>query len=366
VTNSNRDGDPSAASDCVVQDAAMIRLHEMAAAIARGNISVLIVGETGSGKEILAEAIHRQSPRHAGPFLRLNCAALQEGLLESELFGHEKGAFTGAFQAKPGLLETADGGTVFLDEIGEMPLPIQAKLLRVMEERAVRAVGARQPRPIRVRFIFATNRNLEAEMERGTFRRDLYHRLGGAVLTLPPLRQRRAEIEPLARLFLARAARELDSPTPPTLTPATLDQLCRHDWPGNIRELRNVIERALLLCEGPEITPEHLPAHWQELPEPPELPPGGAALGHSTLAREDLAAVSGGRRSALAPAPRPDPTWDVERQRIGRALDMCAGNQTRAARLLEMSRATLIRRLSAYGFARPRSAAVTPAPEREE
>jgi two-component system, NtrC family, response regulator AtoC len=340
--------------DWVVRDPAMLQLHEMAAAVARGNISVLIVGETGSGKEILAEAIHRQSPREGRTFLRLNCATFPQGLLESELFGHERGAFTGAVQSKPGLLESADGGTVFLDEIGELPPEVQAKLLRVLEDGAVMPVGGRRPRSIRVRFVCATNRDLESEMDRGLFRRDLYYRLGGAVLHIPPLRDRPDEIEPLANLFLARAARDGGSALPPRLTAAALARLREHPWPGNVRELRNVIERAVLLCRDGEITLDHLPAHWNSRRPPRAVV--GAPLG-----QRELLQVTGGFRPPLGPTtPGPERPRLVdlpvdERDRIISALDSCAGNQTRAARLLGVSRATLLRRLSAYGFARPRS-----------
>src|SRR5260370_14469455 len=177
------------ALDPVVQ-----RAYSLAKSIARSNISALIIGETGTGKERLAEAIHLESRRANKPFLRLNCAALSETLLESELFGHERGAFTGATQSKPGLLETADGGSVFLDELGEMPLTLQAKLLRVIEERKATRVGGLKSIPIDMRFISATNRDLEAEIERKTFRRDLFYRLNGVKLVLPPLRERRSEI----------------------------------------------------------------------------------------------------------------------------------------------------------------------------
>src|SRR6185503_6105666 len=190
-------GSPVAERD----DEGMPQLHRLVERIARGTINVLILGETGAGKEVLAERVQRLSPRARWPFLRLNCAALSETLLESELFGHERGAFTGAVTAKPGLLETAEGGTVFLDEAGELPMSIQVKLLRVIEERQVLRVGGLKPRPIDVRFIAATNRDLEVEVARGAFRQDLFFRLNGVTLVVPPLRDRVSEIEALARLF---------------------------------------------------------------------------------------------------------------------------------------------------------------------
>ncbi len=320
--------DSAAPSSVVVRDPAMLALHELAARAAAGTISVLLLGETGCGKEILADLIHSRSPRRDRPFLRLNCAALAESLLESELFGHEKGSFSGATQAKPGLLETADGGTVFLDELGEMPLSLQAKLLRVIEERKVTRVGGLKARAIDVRFVSATNRDLEAESALGTFRADLYYRLNGMTLSIPPLRERPSEIESLARLFLARAATELGRPVP-TLAADALAQLKRYIWPGNIRELRNMMERAALLCVG----------------------------GVVTLAELPLEKLSAGFARPAPPAPPPAPELPAEsdeRARIMDALERCAGNQTHAARLLGISRGTLVSRLAEYKLPRPR------------
>ena len=219
---------------------------------------MLIVGETGVGKEVLAEIIHGLSPRAGKPFVRINCATLSPTLFEAELFGHERGAFTDAREAKPGLLETAEGGTVMLDEIGELPLPLQAKLLRVIETREVMRVGAVKARTIDVRFLAATNRVLEDEVARGAFRQDLYYRLNGISLLIPPLRARVDEIEPLAQAFVENAAKMSDRP-PLKLSPAAMKLLLSYAWPGNIRELRNTIERALLLSTGDSITPEDLP-----------------------------------------------------------------------------------------------------------
>ncbi|HEX4458011.1 MAG TPA: sigma 54-interacting transcriptional regulator [Polyangia bacterium] len=315
----------------VVRDPAMLALHELAARAAAGTISVLLLGETGCGKEILADTIHNRSPRRDKPFLRLNCAALAESLLESELFGHEKGSFSGATQTKPGLLETADGGTVFLDEVGEMPLSLQAKLLRVIEERRVTRVGGLKARAIDVRFVSATNRDLEAESALGTFRADLYYRLNGMTLSIPPLRERPSEIESLAQLFLTRAASELGRPVP-ALAADALTQLKRYIWPGNIRELRNMMERAALLCAGSEVTLAELP----------------------------LEKLSAGFTRPAPPSPSPTPSiddalsGDDERARIMAALERCAGNQTHAARLLGISRGTLVSRLAEYKLPRPR------------
>jgi len=337
----------------------MQSLHRLVERIAAGTISVLILGETGVGKEVLAETIHRMSPRASKPCVRLNCAALSETLLESELFGHERGAFTGANQVKPGLLETAEGGTVFLDEAGDLPLPLQAKLLRVIEERQVLRVGGLKPRPIDVRFLAATNRDLELEVLKGTFRQDLFFRLNGVTLTIPPLRERVSEIEPLARAFVAQfCARSGRSPAPAISTEA-LELLKRYSWPGNIRELRNVIERAVLLCPSGSITLEHLPVEKMRatrLPPPPSDPTPPPRLPPPAPA------------TTASSGEPPPPTWreedgsmdvrreiaQLERRRILDALDRCAGNQTQAATLLGISRRTLVNRLDAYAIARPR------------
>ncbi len=239
---------PAIAPICA--DPAMKNLFDLAARVAAGTISVLVTGESGAGKEVLARAIHAASPRARGPLIEVNCAAISEQLIESELFGHERGSFTGAAGAKAGLIEAGSGGTLFLDEIGELSATAQAKLLRVVEDRRVLRVGATEARPVDVRFVAATNRDLEAEVAAGRFRGDLYYRLAGVVLEVPPLRERRADIEPLARAFVAAAARSLARPAP-QLAPDALAALVAHDWPGNVRELRNAIERAVLLGGDP-------------------------------------------------------------------------------------------------------------------
>jgi two-component system, NtrC family, response regulator AtoC len=292
----------------------LLRVIERAA---RSDLTVLILGETGVGKEVMAERVHKLSPRRDKPLLRLNTAALSETLLESELFGHEKGAFTGAFKAKPGLLETAAGGTVFLDEIGDLPERLQVKLLRVLEERVVWRVGALSARPIDVRFVAATHRDLEARVAKGEFRQDLYFRISAVSVVIPPLRERRAEIPALAQSFIAHVAARLELPRAPRLTPPALEALCRYSWPGNIRELRNVVERAVCLTTGNELDLAHLPL-------------------------EKL-------HKSAAEAPPGD-----ERSRILQALAECAGNQTQAAKKLGISRGTLVARLESFGIARPR------------
>ena len=333
---------------------AMAKIHEMASRAAAGNINVLILGETGVGKEVMSQRVHRMSPRAEKPFVALNCAGLAESLIESELFGHEKGAFTGAVQAKPGLLESAEGGTVLLDEIGELPLSVQAKLLRVLETREVTRVGAIRTRPIDVRFISATNRDLEEEVLRGSFRRDLFFRLNGLSLTIPPLRERISELPALARQFLTRAAEEAQR-RPPALTDEVMVLLEGYSWPGNIRELRNVIERALILCEGAELLPDHFPMEKivsdriakQETARPPTPPPAPLpAPSPWTPARDANGDALGSRRPPAAD----------ERQRIIDALEACVGNQTRAAAMLGMPRRTFVSRLDQYGIPRPRKA----------
>jgi two-component system, NtrC family, response regulator AtoC len=317
----------------VVKDPQMETLHALVKRVATSDIPVLLLGETGVGKEVFAEAVHTHSPRKRGPFLRLNCAALTETLLESELFGHEKGAFTGAVKAKAGLLESASGGTVLLDEIGEMPVSTQAKLLRVLEQKEVIRVGDVKPKAIDVRFIAATHRDLEAHIEKGTFRKDLYFRLNGVTLVIPPLRERQGEIESMAKHFISRAAKQFHKSPEPTLSPDALAMMKAYAWPGNLREMRNVLERATLLCNGSVIGPEDLP---------------GEKFAAGTLVRErpvGPASAAPGSGSA---------EFEAERQRIMAALEANGGNQTLAAKQLGISRRTMLNRLDAYAIPRPR------------
>ena len=314
----------------IVDDEVMRRLHDLLARVAQGVISVLLLGATGVGKEIFAEQLHRLSPRSAGPFLRLNCAALSESLLESELFGHERGAFTGAVQAKPGLLESAHGGTVFLDEVGELPPMIQVKLLRVIEERRVTRVGGLQPRSIDVRFVAATHRDLEDLIRRERFRQDLYFRLNGISLLIPPLRERPRELPALAALFAAESCARAGLGAAPALSSEALEALLAHPWPGNLRELRNVMERAVLLTDHGVIEPRHLGLDG--------APTGTARPGDAPVADA---------------GPRAEGS-ELERRRIIEALEQCAGNQTRTAEALGISRRTLVTRLTQFQIARPR------------
>jgi DNA-binding NtrC family response regulator len=338
--------EPSVAEsdEVVVHDGAMRAVYEQAGRAAQSLLPVLVLGETGVGKDVLARAIHRLSPRQKKPFLALNCAALAESLLDSELFGHEKGAFTGAVASRPGLIESADGGTLFLDEIGDMPPSIQVKLLRVLEQREVMRVGARTPRTINVRFVAATHRDLEHEASTGKFRHDLYFRLNGMALTVPPLRERRSEIGELARRFLVAAGRQLELRALPSFAPSTLAALEAYCWPGNVRELRNVIERAAVLSTGDTILPEH-------------LPPKVAAHAAAPSSPSSPALSSSPPRPAGSPDEIERLRRDIDalsRQRILDALAQCDGNQTRAAELLGISRRTLINRLEEYGIDRPR------------
>lgn len=303
---------------------ALLETLEAAARVAPTDATVLIRGETGTGKELLARAIHFNSRRRDGPFVTINCGAIPRELLESELFGHLKGAFTGAVAHKKGRVELADGGTLFLDEIGELPPPLQVKLLRLIQEREIEKLGATTPSKVDVRIIAATHRNLEAMVEDGAFREDLYYRLAVIPLTLPPLRERAEDIPELAAAFFAAAKQRHGRPEL-TLPSTLLPHFTAHRWPGNVRELENVVERLVLLARGPEITLSDLPDFLRR--ERPaldaiqlELPPQGISL------------------------------EAVEKELIQRALRKFDGNQSQAARYLDISRKTLIYRMEKYGL----------------
>jgi two-component system response regulator AtoC len=315
-----------------VEDPTVEAVSSLVHEVARSPVNVLIQGETGVGKEVLASTLHALSGR-AGPFVRINCAALSETLLESELFGHEKGAFTGAVASRAGLLEAAEDGTVFLDEIGELPLGIQAKLLRAVEAREVLRLGSTRPISISVRFVAATNRELSEEVSGGRFRRDLYFRLDGVTLRIPPLRERIDLIAPLALRFLAHAR-----PKRPHAPPELLGALAAYDWPGNVRELKAVIERAVLLAGKDELGVRHLTFTPRSREPAASIPPPSADPASSS---EDLAFLTAEQRT--------------DRERILDALERSAGNQTRAAKLLEISRTTLVNKLALYRIPRPRS-----------
>ncbi|HEY4159036.1 MAG TPA: sigma 54-interacting transcriptional regulator [Polyangiaceae bacterium] len=316
-------------ADFVVKDDAMRRVCRLLERVADSELSVLLLGETGVGKEVCAELVHTLSARGKRRMLRLNCAAIAETLLESELFGYERGAFSGAHADKPGLLESASGGTVFLDEIGDMPLATQIKLLRALESREVLRIGSRVPRAVDIRLISATHQDLSERITAGLFREDLYYRLNGISVLVPPLRERVDDIEPLARFFLARFQKP--DREPPTLSTEAIDWLEAHSWPGNVRELRNVVERSLVLCDQGRIEPEHLPLdRTQSLAPVPQRPDSG-------------------RGGALR-----DELRSLERERIEAALRECQGNQRRTAEKLGISRGALLRRLEQLAIGRPR------------
>ena len=360
-----------------IEDVALRRLGDVIERVAPSDIAVLILGETGVGKELIAEQIHRRSGRAKKPFLRLNCAALSQTLLESELFGHERGAFTGAVAAKPGLLETAAGGTVLLDEVGDLPEPTQAKLLRVIEQRQVYRVGSVRPQSIDVRVISATNRDLDAAIESGRFRNDLYYRLSGVTLMVPPLRDRVDGLDALVGSFAVRARQRAGLAGAQTFTEPAMRVLRQYTWPGNIRELRNVIERAVLLARSAPIDVEHLPMEklaatvltGAPVPlNPPSLPSDGPLAPSARLptepaarraswafdANETLDPVEIHALGSQVGADLKTELEAVERQRIVEALEECAGNQTQAAKHLGISRRTLLYRLDLYNIPRPR------------
>jgi DNA-binding NtrC family response regulator len=330
-------------TDTLVIDPAMKRLYEMLSRIAATPMTVLVYGETGVGKELVAETVHRRSSRREHALVKLNCASLPETLLESELFGHERGAFTGAERRKLGFFEAATGGTLFLDEIGEMPAALQAKLLRVLEKKVVTRVGGTAEIPVDVRVIAATNRDLETEVREGRFREDLFFRIAGFTVVVPPLRDRPTEIVPLAERFAARFATELGRGTP-TLADDAKAALLSHDWPGNVRELKNAIDRALVLATGGVIVAADLPDKVGD-------------------ARRRIAAAAGAA-GAGAPSVR-DQLADVERAAIVAALEACGGNQTHAAKQLGLSRRALIYKMERHGLkALPASAQPPPDPKR--
>ncbi len=257
VARVTRDTEPKPATDGVIaEDPASVELLRLARKVASNDVSVLISGESGTGKEVLARYIHQHSPRRDHPFVAINCAAIPENMLEAVLFGHEKGAFTGAIQSNPGKFEMAQGGTLLLDEISEMDLALQAKLLRVLQEREVERLGGRNTIQLDVRVLATTNRQLTKEVQAGRFREDLYYRLNVFPMEIRPLRERRADILPLARQMIH--LHTMVGQNEPRLSPAAANLLEQYDWPGNVRELGNVIQRALVLCNGIEINPEDL------------------------------------------------------------------------------------------------------------
>ena len=304
----------------VAKSPKMQHVVELARRVARVDATVLITGESGVGKERIARLVHDESTRAAGPFIAVNCGAITETLLESELFGHKTGAFTGATSDRPGLFEAANHGTLLLDEIGEISRGMQVKLLRVLQEREIRRVGENKSRPVDVRMLAATNRDLDLGVADGAFRQDLYYRLKVVELHVPPLLHRRDDILPLARILLADAALRMGRKIT-GLVPRALDQLLRYDWPGNVRELENAMERAVALARGSRVELEDLPEEIRHaFPRP----------------------VAGGGTA--------QPLSEIEKEYILAVLELNDGNQTRTARQLQIGSATLYRKLKKYGM----------------
>jgi DNA-binding NtrC family response regulator len=309
----------NAFSHIVSSDPKMDSVLQLVAQVGPSKASVLITGESGTGKELIAEAIHLASPRAKAPFVRLHCAALSESLLESELFGHERGAFTGAVGRREGRFRQADGGTLFLDEIGEISAAVQVKLLRFLQEKTFERVGGNETLKVDVRVIAATNRDLAAEIKRGTFREDLFYRLNVVTVELPPLRERRGDVPALASFFLKRYAAE-NGKSIETLADDALQTLLDYHWPGNVRELENVVERAVVLCEGAQIEKKHLPPSVVPLEErggPPPIP-------GTTIA-------------------------DLEKYAILKTLEACGGSTSKAATVLGVSPRKIQYKLHEYG-----------------
>jgi DNA-binding NtrC family response regulator len=305
----------------IARSEAMKEVLGTVARIAGSTASVLLTGESGTGKELIARSIHYNSPRARAPFVAVNLAAVPETLIESELFGHKRGAFTDARTDRIGLFAEADGGSIFLDEIGELALPLQAKLLRVLQEQEVRPLGATKTQRIDVRVIAATNRNLETMLKDGSFREDLYYRLNVIGVDLPPLRARPEDIVPLAEHFLATVGAKHAPPRRLSIAPDAQQILLGYGWPGNVRELHNVLERGVALARGDEIRADDLPGHVRE------RKPG------------DFLAAAVARRMTMA---------DLEREYIERVLEDEGGNKTRAAQRLGLDRKTLYRKLEEY------------------
>ncbi len=318
------------ADEILGESPALVRALDIVRRVALCSSSVLLTGETGTGKELFARALHRGSPRARGPFVAVNCAAIPEHLIESELFGHVKGAFTGAVGGRPGRFLAASGGTLFLDEVGELPLAAQAKLLRVLEQRAVCPVGADREVPVDVRIVAATHRDLDAMVAAGSFRADLYFRISVVPVALPPLRERGADVELLAEAAIRRVAQRGGRLV--ELEPSARAALRAHGWPGNVRELGHVVERAVVLAEGLTLSDRDL----------------ALGVAHTRLAVAPAAAAA----AAVADEPTLDlrtALRDLERRLIVTALARTQGNRTEAAALLGLNRTTLVEKLRRYG-----------------
>jgi DNA-binding NtrC family response regulator len=335
----------------VGESPAICQVYAVVEKVADTPSTVLITGESGTGKELVARALHDHSSRHAGPFIKINCAAIPKTLMESELFGYDKGAFTGAVGSKPGRFELAHGGTLFLDEIGEIPVEMQVKLLRVLQESEFERVGGIKTIKVDVRLLTATNRDLAAEVAAGNFRDDLYYRLNVVPIHLPALRERRQDIPLLVDHFIARFNERLKKQIT-GVDPAAVEGLVAHNWPGNIRELENVIERTILFCEGPRIRLLDLPADLGGgtlRPSQPELPVVVSAVPPVVSPPPSAAPPVGEEVGSLKEAVRAE-TERVERDLIQRALDETGGNVTQAARKLQISRKSLQTKMKELGL----------------
>lgn len=301
----------------ICADPEMLKICRLVEKVSPTNVTTMLLGESGTGKEVFAQAIHDLSPRAQKPFIAINCAAIPENLLESELFGHEKGSFTGAIRQQKGKVEVADSGTIFLDEVGDMPLAIQAKLLRFLQERTFERIGGRQSIPVDVRVVCATNQNLESMIAEGTFREDLYYRLSEMVIVIPPLRDRAGDAEMLAQTFLQRFAAE-QGKSIRGFTREALAAIGTYKWPGNVRELENRVKRSLIMAEGNRVSPEDMDLQSED---------GDAEILNLAKAREY-----------------------AEKREIPRALSRAEGNITQAAKLLGISRPTLYDLMRQHGF----------------
>jgi two-component system response regulator AtoC len=303
----------------------MRTVFKLATKVAQYNTTVLIAGESGTGKELIAKAIHMNGPRSKRQLVSLNCGAVPETLLESELFGYRRGAFTGADKDKKGLFHEAEGGTIFLDEIGELPLSLQVKLLRVLQENEIRPVGESKPNKIDVRVVAATGKDLSSEVEKGTFRQDLFYRLNVLRIEMPPLRERPEDIPLLAQYFIRKLNKKLGRKVQ-GVAPSAMSILLRHQWPGNVRELENVFERAMVLSEESVLKPDNFPS---EVGGESPLPwPDEAFQGFSVKAAQKI----------------------LEKKLIAKALRTTGGNRTKAAQLLEISHPSLLTKIKAYGI----------------
>jgi two-component system NtrC family response regulator/two-component system nitrogen regulation response regulator GlnG len=338
---------PSDAELIIGQSSAMQEVYKRIGRVSPTDATVLILGETGTGKELVARAIYHHSLRAAQPLTIVNCVAIPEALLESELFGHERGAFTGAEYRRVGKFEQAAGGTLFLDEIGDMPLSTQAKLLRVLQEKKITRVGGNEVIPIDVRILAATNRNLDSAIANGHFREDLFYRLKGFTIHLPPLRDRREDIERLANYFLKSYASELELPTP-YLNPETIEALAAHNWPGNVRELQHCMRRAAVFSRGYPIRADSVAELIAEAQQP-------ATVASST--RSDRDSLDEAIENYFATAPG-DSSYSgfmalAEKRLVLHALKLHRGNQTHTARMLGITRPTLKAKMDRHGIKRP-------------